>query len=133
MAIRPARTRRARKKNPGNKGPGNTRRGRRQIRLLACRTLVALAAGCFVAAFTIAALAPPGLSLGDGLQRLSGRSVSGWLAAGRAGVGWQGPVLPVLLLPFLTRPAWLLPVMLGFISAGIAISLGRALPNGAAR
>ena len=96
---------------------------------------MALAAGCFVAAFTIAALAPPGLSLGDGLQRLSGHPLpwSNWTGAGHAGQGWRGMLLPFLVLPFLVRPAWLLPVMLGFVSAGIAISLGRTLPGGAAR
>ena len=115
MAIRPARHRRP---------------ARSRFRLLACRALVTLAAGCFVAAFTVAALAPPGLSLGDGLQRLAGHTLSwsGPIGTTRIGFGWQQ-----MVLPFLLRPAWLLPVMLGFVSAGIAISLGRSLPGGTAR
>ncbi len=89
--------------------------------------LVTLAAVCFVAAFTVAALAPPGLSLGDGLQRLAGHPLL-WPGVGRTGLAWRN-----LVLPFLLRPAWLLPVMLGFVSAGIAVSLGRPSPGGAAR
>ncbi len=83
-----------------------------------------------MSAFTVAALAPPGLSLGDGLQRLAGHPLP-WqdrIAAGRTGFGWQE-----MALSFLARPAWLLPVMLGFVSAGIAISLGRSLPGSRAR
>ncbi len=90
--------------------------------------LVALAAACFVAAFAVAALAPPGLSLGDGLQRLAGHPLSWPDAAGRTGPGWR-----TLALPFLLRPAWLLPAMLGFVSAGVAVSLGRPSPGGASR
>ena len=96
--------------------------------------LVALAAACFVAAFTIAALAPPGLSLGDGLQRLFGHA--SWLGAGRVRPSLQHGLQRnwhALLLSFLLRPAWLLPVMLGCVSAGTAISLGRSSPGGSAR
>ncbi len=111
------------------------RPARGRLRLLACRVLLAFAAVCFVAAFTVAALAPPGLSLGGGLQRLVGHPLP-WptrfdgprIDAVRTGLGWQQVVLP-----FLMRPAWLLPVMLGFVSAGVAISLGRSLPGGTAR
>ncbi len=111
--------------------PLRSRRPAHGPRLLACRALITLAAGCFVAAFTIAALAPPGLSLGDALQRLIGDPTS-WLdrtgppriAPPRIGFGWQE-----MVLPFLLRPAWLLPVMLGFVSAGVAITLGRSLPG----
>ncbi len=111
MATRPLRSRR----------PAHDR-----SRLLACRALITLAAGCFVAAFTIAALAPPGLSLGDALQRVVGHSLS-WLdrvSPPWIDFGWQE-----MVLPFLLRPAWLLPVMLGFVSAGVAITLGRSLPG----
>ena len=119
MAARPARRRRP-------------ERGR--LRLLACRTLVALAAACFVSAFTVAALAPPGLSLGDGLQRLAGNP--SWPGVGRPGPSPQHGLQRSwhdLLLSFLLRPAWLLPVMLGCVSAGTAISLGRPSPGGPAR
>ena len=111
MATRPLRSRRP---------------ARGRSRLLACRALITLAAGCFVAGFTIAALAPPGLSLGDALQRRAGHSRS-WLD--RIGPSWTGFGWQEMVLPFLLRPAWLLPVMLGFVSAGIAITLGRSLPG----
>ena len=93
--------------------------------------LVTLAAGCFVTGFAVAALAPPGLSLGDGLQRLAGHP--SWPGAGRAGSASQHGLQRNwhdLTLSFLLRPAWLLPVMLGCVSAGTAISLGRPSPGG---
>ena len=107
------------------------RPARGRSRLLACRALITLAAGCFVAAFTIAALAPPGLSLGEALQRLAGHPLS-WpdlIGAPRIGSPWAGFGWRSMVLPFLLRPAWLLPVMLGFVSAGVAITLGRSLPG----
>ncbi len=80
---------------------------------------IALTAVCLVVAFAIAALAPMGLTLAGGLQRLDD-GAGGALQRHVPAAVWQE-----LLVPFLVRPAWVLPIMVGLVSAGLAISIRR--------
>ena len=96
----------------------------RKSRLILYRMLVAFAAACFVGAFAIAALAPLGLTLAGGLLLLDHTTLSSLrrivVDDTSAGV-WQG-----LVVPFLIRPAWIVPVMLGILSTGLAMTINRA-------
>lgn len=96
-------------------------------RLIVYRVFVALAAACFVGAFAIAALAPFGLTLAGGLVRLDQTAVS-WLRPVMSNTGPAfHPSWRIVIVPFLVRPAWILPAMIGLISAGVAVTLGRAV------
>ncbi|WP_419728916.1 hypothetical protein [Lichenicola sp.] len=104
----------------------------RKSRLILYRLLVAFAAACFVSAFAIAALAPLGLTLAGGLLLLDETTLSSLrrIVVHDASNGmWSGVVVP-----FLVRPAWILPVMLGVISTGLAMTVSRpAGPSAGAR
>jgi len=100
----------------------------RKGRLIAYRAFVALAAACFVGAFAIAALAPVGLTLAGGLARLD-QAAASWLRPVMNGTGPAAfhPSWHIVIVPFLVRPAWILPAMIGLISAGLAVTIGRAV------
>ena len=74
-----------------------------------------------VGAFAIAALLPPDMNLGAMLLTMDPKSLGALhqfvLRHGSPGV-WNG-----LLLPFLLRPGWMLPLMAGVVAGGIACSL----------
>ena len=112
-ALITGRDRRPRPSSPS----GSLRRLR--ARLVVSRVFIALTAVCLVVAFAIAALAPMGLTLAGGLQRLDD-GAGGALQRHVPAAVWQE-----LLVPFLVRPAWVLPIMVGLISAGLAISIRR--------
>lgn len=77
-----------------------------------------------MSAFAIAALAPVGLSLAGGLLQLDPDAlvslqrrvsdVSAWI--------WH-----MIVVPFLDRPAWLLPSMLGVVFGGLAVTIARGV------
>lgn len=97
-------------------------------RLIAYRVLVAIAAACFVGAFAIAALAPFDLTLAGGLLRLD-QTAASWLqpVMSEAGQAAFHPSWHIIVVPFLVRPAWILPAMIGLISAGLAVTVGRVV------
>lgn len=102
---------------------------RAALRLLASRACITLTAACFVLALAIDVLAPLGLTLAEGLYRLDdglpARLQSALTGQGRAWL-WQA-----LAVPLLRRPAWLPPLMLGLVSAGLAATIdGTARPDG---
>ena len=80
-----------------------------------------------VVAFAIAALLPPDMDLGSMLLSMDPSSVGSMhrfvLNYGSAWI-WNG-----LLLPFLLRPGWMLPLMAGVIAGGIAFSLNYLGPT----
>ena len=93
----------------------------RRSGLTLARLLAVLSAVCIVAAVTIATVEPATLSLGQlitladhsllaSLQEFVHGHVSDW--------AWLHIVLPVL-----QRPAWLLPVAVGIVAAGLAATL----------
>ncbi|TLU71295.1 hypothetical protein [Lichenicoccus roseus] len=86
------------------------------VRVFACLSAVAL-----VAAFAIAALLPPQMSLGSMLLALD-PTMLGRLHLSIARHAWEG-LWRQGLMPFLLRPAWLTPLMTGLVAAGIAYSL----------
>ena len=95
----------------------------RKGRLILYRMLVAFAAACFVVAFAIAALAPLGLTLAGGLLLLDQTTLSSLrrivVQDASNGVWYR------VVVPFLIRPAWILPVMLGIVSTGLAMTVSR--------
>lgn len=101
------------------------------MQLATCRVLTALSAACVVGAFAIAALAPVGLTLAGLVARVDPTTLPSLqhqvlehLPAGM----WR-----IVLLPFLARPAWLLPLMLGIVGAGLSLTMARAMAGEAAR
>ena len=93
--------------------------------MIASRIFAALAALFLVSAVAIAALAPLGMTLGQGLMLMDGTWLS-WLQ--KQSPPWSYTWLE---LPFLLRPLWLIPAGIGLICAGAAASLnfGRASPS----
>lgn len=88
---------------------------------------MALAAAFFVGAFAIAALAPFELTLAGGLVRLD-LVADSWLrpVMSETRSASLHPSWHIVVVPFLVRPAWILPAMLGLVSAGLAVTIGRA-------
>lgn len=84
------------------------------------RIFMVLAAVLLVGALAVATLAPPDLTLAEGLQAQWPNLPSQLQASFRAvlgGIFWRD-----LAEPLLGRPAWLLPASAGFIFVGAAIS-----------
>ena len=98
-----------------------------RTKLIVSRIFIALTALCIVSAFAIAALAPLGLTLADGLGRLDDGSTA-ILQRHLPDAAWHG-----VILPFLIRPPWLLPIMVAIVSAGIAVSIRRPAGAGSRR
>lgn len=96
-------------------------------RVLAMRVFASLCAVGLVGAFAIAALWPPDMSLGAMLLAIDPTSIGALhqfaLHYASAGI-WKH-----VLLPFLLRPGWMLPLMVGLIAGGIAFSLNHAGPS----
>ncbi|MGI4746917.1 MAG: hypothetical protein ACRYGI_05505 [Janthinobacterium lividum] len=78
-------------------------------------------------AFAIAALAPFDLTLAGALGRLD-QTAASWLkpVMSDAGAAFH-PSWHIVVMPFLVRPAWILPAMIGLISTGLAVTVGRAV------
>lgn len=97
------------------------------IPLILRRTLAICAAILLVAAFALATLEPPDLSLGSLLDTVD----FGFLNHLQAGIQrhlspwiWESLIVPILL-----RPAWLLPAAGGLICAGGAATLTLAVTS----
>ncbi|HEY0418495.1 MAG TPA: hypothetical protein VGC80_03145, partial [Acetobacteraceae bacterium] len=91
-------------------------------RSLAVRVLAVLSAACLVGAVALATILPPTLSLGQLLARIDHSALV-------AMQNWTGQhlsewVWAQLALPLLVRPDWLLPVALGLVLGGAALTLG---------
>ncbi len=85
------------------------------------RVLAVLAAASLVAAFALATLLPPQLSLANLIAMMDSRllyDVHEFAVA--EGVDW---VWPHLLMPLLLRPCWLVPICLGLVLAGGAMTV----------
>ena len=93
--------------------------------MIASRIFAAVAALFLVSAVAIASLAPPNMTLGQGLMLLDGGWLA-WVQKHSAPWMWTG-----IELPFLLRPLWLIPAALGLICAGAAATLnfGNASPS----
>ncbi len=90
---------------------------------MAARIFAVLSAVFLVAAVAIAALTSSRMPLGQGLLQMDA-----------AVVGWLQGVSPVWVynwieLPFLSRPAWLLPACLGLVCAGLALTFNLGKPS----
>lgn len=86
------------------------------------RLLWVLAAICLVASFTLALLLPPSLPLAELIARMDHGALvrlQEFVRAHFSDWAWTG-----LVLPLLTRPDWLVPLALGIVLAGMAVSLG---------
>jgi hypothetical protein len=92
---------------------------------MAARIFAVLAALCLVAAVALGTLAPPGLTLGQGLLMLA-RSGPAWLRDHSTTWMWDW-----LEYPFMVRPLWLIPACLGLVFAGLAftLNLGSTSPS----
>ncbi len=89
--------------------------------MIGARILAVLAAASLVAAFALAALLPPALTLAQ-LIAMFDAELLYWLHefVVRHGAGW---LWAHALMPLLLRPCWLLPTSIGLIFAGGAMTL----------
>ncbi len=92
---------------------------------MAARVFAVLAALFLVGSVALATLAPPGLTLGQGLVWLDHTGPT-WLREHSPAWAWNW-----LEVPFMVRPLWLIPACLGLICAGMAatLNLGSASPR----
>jgi hypothetical protein len=87
---------------------------------LAVRVLAVLAAICFVVSFALALLLPATLPLGVMIARIDHMVLVHVQDAVRAYLGdW---VWVEVAVPLLARPDWLLPLLLGIVFAGAAVT-----------
>lgn len=89
--------------------------------MIAARILAIISAVFVVAAFALAIMLPPELPLSQAIAIVN----HGWLVAFQEAVrhhvsewAWMNLAVPLLL-----RPAWLLPIALGLVTAGMAVTL----------
>jgi hypothetical protein len=84
------------------------------------RLLAVLASVCFVVSFAAAALLPPLLPLSETLAQFDDTLLPRLQVFVRTHVSeW---VWRALFLPVLQRPGWLLPLAIGLVLAGLALS-----------
>ena len=96
---------------------------------IAVRVLAVLAAACFVASFALALLLPSSLSLAGMIARIDHMGLVEVQDIVRGYVGewvWVGLVIPIL-----ERPDWLMPLLLGIVLAGAAVSIASRRARGA--
>lgn len=89
--------------------------------MIATRLLAVLSAACIVAAFALATLLPPMLSLSQLAGMYDGRMLNGvhdFVTAHLSGWIWTNLALPVL-----TRPSWLPLASVGIVFAGAAMTV----------
>lgn len=85
------------------------------------RILAVLAASLLVGAIAVAAIGPPSMPLGAALYMLNHDLMQGLQGGVEAHLNhwlWDD-----VFLPFLVRPAWLLPACIGLICAGLSLTL----------
>ncbi len=100
---------------------------RRLSRPLVSRVLAVAAATLLIVALAAATLAPPDMSLREGLLALDSPAlldIKAWLVDVVGHGIWAWVVVPLLV-----RPVWLIPVSLGLVCAGAAVSAGMAPPG----
>jgi len=100
---------------------------RRVSRPLVSRVLAVAAATLLIVALAAATLAPQDMSLREALLALESPALAGmrtWLV----GVLGHG-VWAWVAVPLLVRPVWLVPVSLGLVCAGAAVSASMAPPG----
>ena len=90
---------------------------------MTARAFAVLSAALLVIAVGLAALAPPGIPLGQGLLMLDGGAVR-WIQAHTPAAAWNWVVSP-----FMNRPAWLPAAFLGLICAGLALTFNLGKPT----
>lgn len=83
---------------------------------MAARVFTVLAAVFLVVAIGVAAIAPRGLTLGQGLL-VAAPAKFEWVRAHSSAWVWNW-----LEVPFLLRPLWFLPVCVSVVCAGLAMS-----------
>ena len=93
---------------------------------IVARGLAVLAAICLVGAFALAIFYPPFTSLQRMLGRLDQTLVHNATEWTREHWG-EGAVI-TLLVPVLTRPAWLLPLFTGIVLIGLALTVRSRKP-----
>ena len=99
--------------------------------MIAARILAVVAALLFVLAFALALMLPAELPLGQAVATVDQHWVAALQDAVRKGVPdwvWVNLVVPMLL-----RPAWLLPVAMGMVTGGAAVSLATRRSAGRSR
>jgi hypothetical protein len=90
--------------------------------VIAARVMAVLAAACLVAAFALATLLPPQLTLAQLIALFDARLLYDsheFVVAHGPGWLWIHVLMPLLL-----RPAWLVPTSAGLLFAGGAMTLG---------
>lgn len=97
--------------------------------MIATRILAVLSAASLVAAFALATLLPPPLTLAQLIAMFDARllyDAHEFVVANGAGWLWGH-----LLMPLLLRPSWLLPTSFGLVFAGGAMTVGsrKGLPR----
>ncbi len=88
---------------------------------MASRILAVLAATLLIGAFALVTLAPLDMTLADALYELDPTVLLRLQHAVMSHLG-RGP-WQILAVPLLVRPTWLLPVALGLVCVGGAISI----------
>ena len=89
--------------------------------MIGARILAVLAAASLVAAFALAALLPPALTLAQLIAMFDAELLYGMHEFAVAhGGGW---LWGHLMMPLLLRPCWLLPTGVGLVFAGGAMTL----------
>lgn len=94
--------------------------------MIAQRILAVLSAILLVASVAIATVGPPGVPLGQMLYLMDHGLMDrlhGFVAGHMTEWVWSELAVPLLL-----RPAWLVPVSIGLICAGMAVSLSNRKP-----
>lgn len=90
--------------------------------MIAARLFAVLAAVNLVAAFALATLLPPTLTLAQLIAMFDARLL--YVAHDFVTANGSGWLWAHMLMPLLLRPAWLLPTGTGLVFAGGAMTLG---------
>ncbi len=90
-------------------------------REIAVRVVAVIAAALLVAAFSLALLFPAAMSLGELVGTVDDQALKAMQVFARAHLpDWAWNRLGV---PLLSRPAWLMPMALGVVAVGVAVTL----------
>ena len=88
--------------------------------MIASRLFTVLAAASLVGAFALATIIPPLMPLGEVLLEADRHvlvALQAFVTVHLSAGAWTG-----VAVPWLERPAWLLPAMVGIVFAGLALS-----------
>lgn len=89
--------------------------------MIVARILAVISAMFMVLAFALATMLPPDMPLGQAISVYN----HGWLVAFQDAIynGVSHWAWVNLAVPLLLRPVWMLPVALGLVTAGVAVTL----------